>query len=118
MDKQLSAVDAEDAAKRYAANRPVTLKQLAVALGIGYDQVRGWADLDGFPYSNRLIFPEDFKLWRQRRFGLSGRGAAKSSSSREDRPRSTADKSDAPAPTRGSRGASRTRAALLLEQAS
>ncbi len=72
MDKQLERVDAPRAAERYRQNLPVSLKQLALALGVGYEQVRLWKRQPGFPYANRLILPEDFRLWRQRRFGLTG----------------------------------------------
>jgi len=42
-DKQLANVNATDARRRWQENLPVTLKQMALALEVGYDQVRGWS---------------------------------------------------------------------------
>ena len=72
MGKRLPTKSGATARARFRAGLPVTLKQLAVALDVGYGTALAWARTEGFPYLRPYIFPEDFKLWRQRRFGLLG----------------------------------------------
>lgn len=58
-------------AKKIAANKPVTLKELAIHLEVGYGSIRNESKLAGFPFWTRhMVFPNDYQLWRQQRLGL------------------------------------------------
>ena len=66
-DKQLAKVNATDARRRWQENLPVTLKQMALSLEVGYDQVRGWSREDEFPFDG-LVFRQSFERWWAGRF--------------------------------------------------
>jgi hypothetical protein len=74
MDKQLAKCrrTKDEIQLRMAANLPVTVKELAIALEVSYHTMRNDSKEEGFPFwRNQLIFPNDFQLWRQQRLGLA-----------------------------------------------
>ena len=70
MEKQLASVNATEARRKWADNEAVSLREFAVANGIGYTLARTISQKPGFPFFGVLVYREDFTLWRQREVGL------------------------------------------------
>lgn len=120
MNRQLATVQCEEAKRRWRENLPMTLKQLAVALEVGYDVPRKWSRMDGFPFADGLVFPRLFEAWNRSRFAPPARKSPKKAPAAvpEDRRPTAADKPGESASRRDSRAALPPRAARLLERAS
>ena len=69
-DKQLAVIDVQNAKRKLSENLPLSLKELACALEIGYDTVLAWRRQPGFPYDFGKIFPSNFEHWRRQRLGI------------------------------------------------
>ena len=69
-NKQLATVDVSEAKRKWSEGLPVRLKEMAVALEISYEAVISLKGLPGFPIQGGIVFPEDYRLWRQQRFGI------------------------------------------------
>ena len=69
-DKQLAVIDVQNAKRKLSENLPLSLKELACALEIGYDTVLAWRRQPGFPYDFGKIFPSDYEHWRKERLGI------------------------------------------------
>lgn len=114
-DKQLSTVDKAAAKMRWQENLPCTLKQMAVALDVGYDEVRrGWAKEAGFPIIGRCVFRQQFEAWLTRRSRLAMR---KAEAAHADLPRQGVDKSGEPSCSHGLPSALPAPAARVLARA-
>lgn len=62
-DKQLAVIVPEEAKRRWDSGLPCTLKQMAVALEVGYSVVRHWSKMPEFPMLKGFVFPKKFDLW-------------------------------------------------------
>ena len=69
-NKQLASVDAQEAKRKWREDLPVSLKEMVVALEVGYDVVLGWRRQSGFPYALGKVFPSDFGRWRRGCLGI------------------------------------------------
>lgn len=69
-DKQLITVDLTAARQKVTSDQGLTLKELAVLIGIGYDKVRQFSRMDGFPMLGGYVFYSDFVIWRRQVIGL------------------------------------------------
>ena len=110
-DAQLNTINAKTARQKWKDGRPVSLKEMAVALSVGYETVRTWKKMVGFPFAQRVIFPADFVEWRRARFGL------KDQSHKAERPQpESAGKSCEPSNSHDSPTSLPLRAARLVGQ--
>ena len=71
-DRQLQNINTQESIQKWKDGLPVSLKEMAVALDVGYETVRAWRRMPGFPYGEGVVFPSDFAEWRRGRFGLQG----------------------------------------------
>lgn len=69
-DRQLAVIDVQNAKRKLSENLPLTLKELAIALEVGYDTALAWRRQPGFPYDFGKVFPSDFEHWRRQRLGI------------------------------------------------
>ena len=69
-NKQLAAIDEQEAKRKWREDLPVSLKEMAVALEVGYDVVLGWRRQQGFPFALGKVFPSDFGHWRRGCLGI------------------------------------------------
>jgi len=113
-DRQLAGVDAREAKRRWEKNLPVTLKQMAAALELGYTVVRGWARMPGFPMLKGLLFPRMFERWLESSFSQNS-GTAPALPAH--RPLQAVDKTSESSCSHGSRGALPKLAARIYELA-
>lgn len=74
-DKQLAGVNLREAKRKWKAGLPVTLKQMAVALELGYSTVRQYAKMSGFPMLKGVVFPRQFDRWIGECFKSQSAGA-------------------------------------------
>lgn len=70
-NQQLSKINRADTQRKYRDNIPMSLKELSIALELGYDSVRGWK-AQGLPMFAGKVFPLDFAAWRQQRIEQAG----------------------------------------------
>lgn len=67
-DRQLRGINVEDAKRKWAEGLPVNLKEMAVALELGYSTVRNYSKMEGFPMLKGCVFPRLFDAWLQECF--------------------------------------------------
>lgn len=65
MRAPLSEDESAAARARWEAGQPVTLRQFAAALGLGYWAAWKLTQEPGFPKVSRLIFRDDFERWKR-----------------------------------------------------
>lgn len=66
MEKQLLNVNQKAARGKAQRGEAMTLKELAVVIGMSYGEVRSW----NLPRLGGKIFYDDFILWRRRQLGF------------------------------------------------
>ena len=74
---------------RFNNNMPVTVRQAAELFEIHYVTMLKYVRETGFPIWNGLIFPEDFRRWRQQQFSQQS-----ARSTGQHQPSTTADTRD------------------------
>jgi hypothetical protein len=74
-DKQLAGVHIGNAKRKWREGLPVTLKEMAVALELGYSTVRQYGRIPGFPMLKGNVFPRLFDLWLEECFRAQSSGA-------------------------------------------
>ncbi len=70
METQLAAIDEIEVRLKVARCKALNLRELAVAVGLGYTAMRELAKEQGFPILRGNVWHEDFVLWRRARMGL------------------------------------------------
>lgn len=84
MEKQLLTVNQEEAREKANRGEALTLKELAVVIGMSYGSVRSWTcGYPSLPLLNGKVFFDDFVLWRRRKSGLELSPAAVASLARQ-----------------------------------
>ena len=66
-NKQLAHIDANEVERKIAADKPLTLAELATHLEVAYSVVKSW---DWLPLISRKVFYADFIIARRRFTGL------------------------------------------------
>lgn len=74
-DKQLAGIDVAEAKRKWQEGLPVTLKQMAVALELGYSTVRQYSKMHGFPMMKGSVFPRYFDSWLKECFQAQSLGS-------------------------------------------
>lgn len=74
-DKQLDGVAPAVAKRKWREGLPVTLKEMAVALELGYSTVRHYSKMPGFPMLKGFVHPTHFDRWLERSFHDQSSGA-------------------------------------------
>jgi hypothetical protein len=74
-DRQLGGVSQEVAKRKWHEDLPVNLKQMAVALEVGYSTVRHYSRMPGFPMLKGLVYPTHFNRWLEKCFSDQSAGA-------------------------------------------
>lgn len=69
----------EEAREKAARGEALTLKELAVVIGMSYGAVRSWP----LPLLKGKIFMDDFVIWRRRQSGLETASAVSMSLARQ-----------------------------------
>jgi hypothetical protein len=75
-DKQLAGVAPAVAKRKWREGLPVSLKQMAVALEVGYSAVRSYSKMPGFPMLKGFVHPRHFDRWLDECFRAQSAGAA------------------------------------------
>jgi hypothetical protein len=65
----------KDLSDRWNSGMPVTIKQASQLFGISYGTMLQDDRTPGFPVWHGLIFPEDFRQWRQKQFDQAAQRA-------------------------------------------
>jgi hypothetical protein len=75
-DKQLAGIDIVEAKRKWREGLPVTLKEMSVALELGYSTVRQYGKMRGFPMLKGCVFPRIFDSWLKECFRSQSSGAS------------------------------------------
>lgn len=75
-DKQLAGINVAEAKRKWREGLPVSLKQMAVALEMGYSTVRQYSKMPGFPMLKGFVHPKHFDHWLKECFQEQSSGAS------------------------------------------
>lgn len=102
-DRQLAGISKRIAKRKWREGLPVSLKEMAVALELGYSTVRSYSKMSGFPMLKGFVHPSHFDRWLADSFRDQSSGATPKPSQESPPPRSIPPRNDSLLPLQAQR---------------